>query len=105
MNVNDVKIAMEDLVESGVASDKEMINVVGIHGAEPINGFDLIDTDVFAGIYVLDQRGRKAVSSRVVEKLEQQIKVYREALMQIAVGDTWVETPHSIAVRALEELE
>src|SRR5690625_1075526 len=80
MNVNDVRIAAEDLVEANIANPLEGVHVKGIHGAERINGFDVVETDGFTGVFVLDSRGEPAVSSRVVDRKDAEIERLREDL-------------------------
>lgn len=80
MNVNDVKTAAEDLVESKLASPLEGAYVKGVYGAELICGFDVIEANGFAGVFVLDSSGKPAVSSRIVEQKEAEIERLRELL-------------------------
>ena len=80
MNVNDVKIAAEDIVKSGTASPSEGVFVEGIHGSELIDGFDVVETEGFSGVYVLDSSGSPAVSSRVVSELIEENKALIDAI-------------------------
>lgn len=77
MNVNDVKIAAEDLVEANIASPLEGVYVKGLHGAEHINGFDVVEANEFAGVFVLDSSGEPAVSSRVIKEKDAEIERLR----------------------------
>src|SRR5690625_3820818 len=81
MNVNDVRIAAEDLVEANIANPLEGVHVKGIHGAERINSFDVVETDGFTGVFVLDSRGEPAVSSTEYGRL----KTERDELYSIAL--------------------
>src|SRR5699024_12605863 len=83
MNVNDVKIAAEDIVKSGTASPSEGVFVEGIHGSELIDGFDVVETEGFSGVYVLDSSGSPAVSSRVVSELIEENKALIDAIAWI----------------------
>lgn len=80
MNVNDVRTAAEDLVESSTASPVEGVHVIGKYGAERIDGFDVKEVNDFAGVFVLDSSGNPTVSSRVVRELEEEIEQLREAI-------------------------
>src|SRR5690625_1822199 len=94
MNVNDVKVAAEDLVESNTASPLEGVCVKGLHGAELINGFEVVEANEFAGVFVLDSSGEPAVSSRVIKQKDAEIeRLKRENvrlynLMMMARGHT-----------------
>ena len=80
MNINDVKIAAEDLIEGHGVSPRENVYVRGINGAELINGFDVVETDEFTGVFVLDSSGKPAVSSRVVERKDAEIERLRRII-------------------------
>ena len=83
MNINDVKIAAEDLIEANGVSPRENVYVKGIDGAELINGFDVVETDEITGVFVLDSSGKPAVSSReyarVVSRLSEAEGLLSEA--------------------------
>jgi|SRR5690625_4447459 len=68
MDVNDVKVAAEDLIEAGIASPHEGVCVEGIDGAERINGFDIGKVNGISRVFVFDSSGRPAVSRRVVDE-------------------------------------
>lgn len=82
MNVNDVKVAAEDLIEAHDVSTLEGVHVKGIHGVERINGFDVVETNGFAGVFVLDSSGEPAVSSRVVKEKDAEIERLRSLLFR-----------------------
>lgn len=80
MNVNDVKTAAEDMVESKLASPLEGVYVKGVYGAELICGFDVVEANEFAGVFVLDSSGKPVVSSRIVEQKDAEIERLHELL-------------------------
>ena len=80
MNLNDIKNAVDDLIEHHDVKPNENVYVKGTHGWELINGFDVVETNNFTGVFVLDSRGKPAVSSRVVKELEVEIERYREVI-------------------------
>lgn len=90
MNVNDVKTAAEDLVKSKIASPLEGVYVKGVYGAELICGFDVVEADEFAGVFVLDSSGKPVVSSRIVEQKVAEIdrleEILRDAYGEIRRG-------------------
>jgi len=92
MNVNDVRIAAEDLVEANIANPLEGVHVKGIHGAERINGFDVVETDGFTGVFVLDSRGEPAVSSRVVDRKDAEIERLKSVVSEVITDNIYHET-------------
>lgn len=80
MNVKDVKGAMDDLVEAHGVKPNENIYVKSTYGAELIDGFDVVETDSFTGVFVLGGGGEPAVSARVVRELESEIENLRDVL-------------------------
>ena len=108
MNLLDVKIAMDDLIEHHDVKPNENVYVKGIHGGELIDGFDVVETNNFTGVFVLDSRGEPAVSSRVVKELERKIERYREALKNIyelAEYDEYDNTLEQIVLEIEKTLE
>lgn len=89
MNVKDVMGAMDDLVEAHGVKPNENIYVKSTHGAELIDGFDVVETDSFTGVFVLDGGGEPAVSARVVRGLKNEVEQLRNALKEIADIDDW----------------
>lgn len=92
MNVNDVRIAAEDLVEANNANPLEGVHVKGIHDAERIDGFDVVETDGFTDVFVLDSRGEPAVSSRVVERKDAEIKRLKSVVREVIADNIYHET-------------
>lgn len=51
---------------------------------------------------------RKKVNAELLarnKKLQDKLKIYHDALLKIAVGDTWVEYSYDITGQALDEVE
>jgi hypothetical protein len=69
MNIKDAKSAISDLINAHIVKPNENIYVKGLHGAELMGGFDVVETDNFTGVFVLDGKGKPAVSAKVVEEL------------------------------------
>src|SRR5690625_2222454 len=92
MNVNDVRIAAEDLVEANIANTLEGDHVKGIHGAESINGLNGVETDGFTGVFVLDSRGEPAVSSRVVDRKDAEIERFKSVVSEVITDNIYHET-------------
>jgi hypothetical protein len=69
MNIKDAKSAIGDLINAHIVKPNENIYVKGLHGADLISGFDVVETENFAGVFVLDGNGKPAVSAKVVEEL------------------------------------
>ena len=101
MNVNDVKIASEDLIEAHDVSPRENVYVKGIDGAELINGFDVVETDDFTGVYVLDSSGKPAVSSREYARV-----VYRlaEAEGLLSEAHDMLDDVHCYGTQVYEDI-
>ena len=101
MNVNDVKIAAEDLIEAHGVSPRENVYVKGIDGAELINGFDVVETDEFTGVFVLDSSGKPAVSSREYARV-----VYRlaEAEGLLSEENAMLDNVHCYGTKVYEDI-
>lgn len=74
MKLSDFKYAVEDLVEVYGVSLYEDVCLKSDRGVERIDGFDIVETDNYTGLFVLDSYGNPAVSSKVVQELEEKIE-------------------------------
>lgn len=80
MIINDLRLAVDDLVETGKAVDNSGVYVEGINGAESIDGMDTVKIGEFTGIFVLDGMGRPAVSRRLYDDKINEIEEMRKTI-------------------------
>lgn len=86
MNVNDVKVAADDLVDSRTARPHQGVFVIGDDGIEPIGGFDLVELGILREIFAVDSDGDPLVTKRVVAKKDAEIDRL-EVILHDAYGE------------------